>query len=112
MLSDPHQPVSFFTEIRGMSGRKVAHRWHYGDQLVFETSFPIRGDLWRVWTTQLLPNNMPGKWAFEAVDENGDVLATQGLTYRPGEVDNALQEKPASNKLYDSIDRVWNALTQ
>lgn len=82
-LGNPHQPISFFTEIHGMSGKEVTHRWFHGDELVLEATFEICGDAWRVWSRQLLPKNMPGKWKVEAVDQKGDVLATRELTYQP-----------------------------
>lgn len=78
-----HQSISFFSEFQGMSGKKITHRWFYGDNLEFEASFKIRADRWRVWSTQLLPENKPGKWRVEIMDETGEVLANQGLNYAP-----------------------------
>lgn len=80
---NPHQSISFFSELQGMSGKKITHRWFYGDNLEFEASFKIRADRWRVWSTQLLPEDKPGKWRVEIMDETGEVLANQGLNYAP-----------------------------
>lgn len=79
----PHQSISFFSEFQGMSGKEIIHRWFYGDNLEFEASFKIRADRWRVWSTQLLPEDKPGKWRVEIMDETGEVLANQGLNYAP-----------------------------
>lgn len=78
-----HQSISFFSEFQGMSGKEITHRWFYGDNLEFEASFKIRADRWRVWSTQLLPEDKPGKWRVEIMDETGEVLANQGLNYAP-----------------------------
>jgi len=111
-LSDLHQPISFFTEVSGMNGRQVTHRWYHGNDLVFETSFPIRNDVWRVWSTQQLPEGMPGAWTLAAVDEANDVLAARGLTFQPdGEGATAPQE-PAPGGLGDVVGNLWNALKQ
>jgi hypothetical protein len=111
-LGNPHQPISFFTEVHGMSGKEVTHRWFHGDELVFEAAFTIRGDAWRVWSTQLLPKNMPDEWKVEAVDDKGDVLATRELTYQPDGENEVAQQDPVSTKLSNVIDSVWSALKQ
>jgi hypothetical protein len=79
-----------------MSGKEVMHRWFHGDELVLEAAFEIRSDAWRVWSTQRLPENMPGEWKVEAVDQNGDVLATRELTYQPDGEDEVARQAPLS----------------
>lgn len=111
-LCNPHQPISFFTEVHGMSGKEVTHHWFHGDELVLEAVFEIRGDARRVWSTQLLPEDMPGEWKVEAVDKKGDVLATRGLTYQPDDENEVARQAPTSTKLSGMIDSVWSALKQ
>ena len=82
-LADPHQAVSFFSELKDMSGKRITHMWYYGGELQFKASFKVRADQWRVWSTQLLPENMPGDWKVEVVDMAGKVLVTQHLKYTP-----------------------------
>lgn len=83
VLDDPHQAVSFFTELQAMAGRKITHRWIHNGSVKFSASFDVKAKDWRTWSTQLLPADMPGKWVVELVDEDGNVLETRALIYRP-----------------------------
>jgi hypothetical protein len=80
---NPHQSVSFYSELLAMKGQKITHRWYHEDDLRFEATFKIRGDKWRVWSTQLLPEDMPGEWKVEIVDQDGRILETRVMTYAP-----------------------------
>lgn len=82
-LENPHQPISFFSELRGMSGKEITHRWLYGGNVVFQSTFNILADDWRAWSTQLLPVDRAGTWKVEVVDPDGKVLATRELDYEP-----------------------------
>ena len=84
-LGNAHQPISFYTEVQGMKGRRMTHRWLYRGTVRYETAFDIRGDKWRFWSTQLLPGDLAGRWQVEVVDESGAVLEARTLDYRPGE---------------------------
>ena len=87
--ANPHRPVSFFSELKAFAGREITHRWFHEGRLMFEASFRVRADLWRVWSTQLLPEDLPGRWTVEIVDEGGKVLATHRLDYAPKGTDIA-----------------------
>ena len=82
-LDNPHQAVSFFSELKDMSGKEITHMWYYGDELKFKASFKIRASRWRIWSTQLLPDDMPGEWKVEVVDGEGEVLQVRTLNYAP-----------------------------
>ena len=82
-IDNPYQAVSFYTELVSMAGQKVTHEWLYNDATQFQASFDIRGDKWRVWSTQLLPREMPGEWTVRLIDETGKVLEVKTLTYQP-----------------------------
>jgi hypothetical protein len=80
---DPYQSISFYCELRNMKGEQITHRWLYEDQLEYEARFKVRGEQWRIWSTQLLPEDKPGEWKVEVVDSDGKVLATQTLKFQP-----------------------------
>ena len=86
-LDNPHQAVSFFTELKEMSGKKISHQWYYDGEIKFEASFNIRANNWRIWSTQLLPKEMPGEWKVEIVDEDGKVLQVRKLNYAPKDIE-------------------------
>ena len=81
--TDPYQSISFYTELRNMKGEQVGHRWYYEDQLEYEASFKVRADQWRVWSTQLLPEDKPGEWKVEIVNGDGEVLSVHSLKFQP-----------------------------
>ncbi|UCH74383.1 MAG: DUF2914 domain-containing protein [Rhodospirillales bacterium] len=80
---DPNQAVSFFTELVGMQGHTVTHRWTYGGVVVHQSSSLINGPKWRFWSTQILPVDKPGIWRVEVVDDENRVLQSHKLEYRP-----------------------------
>jgi len=82
-LDDSRQAVSFFSEIIGMSGQTITHQWIHDGAVHFEASFKIRADHWRVWSTQTLPADMPGRWTVEIVNEAGEVLESGTLDFAP-----------------------------
>jgi hypothetical protein len=86
MLDNPHQAVSFFSELKQMAGKEITHKWFYEGELKFEASFKVRADEWRIWSTQLLPEDLAGQWQVEVVDEDGEVLEIRKLDYVPGGV--------------------------
>ncbi|MDH3229928.1 MAG: DUF2914 domain-containing protein, partial [Alphaproteobacteria bacterium] len=83
LLDDPHQAVSYFTEVTGMQGHTITHRWSYRGEVVYETSFKINGPKWRFWSTQVLPADKTGTWHVEVIDNGNKILQTSRLDYRP-----------------------------
>lgn len=83
VLENPHQAVSFFSELYGMAGKQVLHRWRYEGDVKFEARFDVMSDKWRAWSTHILPAELAGSWIVEVVNEHGAVLETRTLTYRP-----------------------------
>ncbi len=83
VLTDPNQAVSFFTEINGMKGEVIVHRWVYGGAVQFEAVFNVMSPSWRVWSTQLLPSQMPGEWMVEVVNAEGEILESRSLKFQP-----------------------------
>lgn len=82
-LENPNQAISFFSELQDMSGQKISHRWSYGGEVAYNTSFKVRTNRWRVWSTQLLPEDMAGEWTVEIINESGEVLEVRALNFAP-----------------------------
>jgi hypothetical protein len=85
----PHQAITFFTEIRGLAGHIVTHRWIYQGSVEYKADFKIRGATWKAWSSQVLPVEMAGEWTVEIVDDDGAVLTSRSLDYQPFEHLNA-----------------------
>jgi hypothetical protein len=80
-LPNDHRQVYYFTEFRGMTGRRFVHRWEFNGQVVAEVPFEIRGARWRVYSTKTLQPLWLGEWHVSVVDELERVLRTDTLSY-------------------------------
>lgn len=73
--------VYFFTELRGLNGRPVIHRWSYNDRLMQERKLVPASQSWRAYTGMAISADMTGRWRVSAVDATtGRVLAEQRFT--------------------------------
>jgi hypothetical protein len=72
--------VYFFTEIRGLAGRTVTHRWQYGGNVVASVPFQIGSDRWRVYSRKGITGGQTGPWTVTAVGPNGSELARATFT--------------------------------
>ncbi len=80
-LAAPAASVTFFTEIVGMAGKTITHRWMHGGQAVAEVPISIGADRWRCYSTKTLAPDQLGAWTVEVIGEDGAVLARETLAY-------------------------------
>jgi len=73
-VSDDRARLLFFTELRGLDGRTVTHRWEHAGDVVAEVPFEVDGPRWRVWSSKDLDEGALGSWAVTVVDESGREL--------------------------------------
>jgi len=73
--------VFFFTEIRGMSGHSIIHRWEHGGQVQADVKFEIGGDRWRVWSSKNLVPSLLGTWTVSVIDAGENVMTQQTFNY-------------------------------
>lgn len=73
----------YFTDIRGMAGHTVTHRWIYEGQTMAQVRFKIGGRRWRVYSSKVLPPQMTGRWEVVTTDEDGRVLKTDEFVFDP-----------------------------
>lgn len=79
------EKVFFFTELRGMAGQTVKHRWSHGEEVMAEVEFNVGGPRWRVWSSKTLRADWAGTWKVEVVDSEGNVLSEKQFEYGAGE---------------------------
>ncbi|MGH8657543.1 MAG: DUF2914 domain-containing protein [Gammaproteobacteria bacterium] len=72
----------FFTELRGLKGKTVTHRWEYQGQTMLTIPFKIGSDRWRVYSNKSLPTKMTGPWRVIVADSTGAVLAAKEFHYQ------------------------------
>ena len=82
-LSNDVTRVYFFTEVTGMKGYTITHRWEQGGEVRAEVSFNIGGDRWRVYSSKNLQPHWLGEWQVSVVDEGGNVIAQESFAYIP-----------------------------
>ena len=75
------EKVFFFSDLRGLAGQTVQHRWIYDGKTVAEVSFEVRGPRWRVWSSKDLMPDWIGDWTVEIVVADGSVIAAETFTY-------------------------------
>ena len=71
--------VYYFTEVMGMMGETITHRWAYHGQVMAEVSFDVRGPRWRVYSSKNLEPTWLGDWTVTVVDATGRVLSADTL---------------------------------
>jgi type II secretory pathway predicted ATPase ExeA len=70
--------IYFFTELRGLSGRYVLHRWERNGRMMHERQFHPTSQSWRTYTAMTITGDMRGSWRISAVNVTTDkVLAEQ-----------------------------------
>ncbi|MFQ5756541.1 MAG: DUF2914 domain-containing protein [Acidiferrobacterales bacterium] len=80
-LSNDVSQLYYFTEIQGMAGQTVTHRWEYNSQIMAEVSFDIDGPRWRVFSSKRLQPGWLGDWKVSVVDAAGNPLSVNTFFY-------------------------------
>ena len=80
-LTNDKSRIYFFTELRGMAGHSITHRWEQGGEVRAEVKFEIGGDRWRVWSSKNLQNRWLGEWTVSVVDAGGNVMSQEKFNY-------------------------------
>lgn len=81
MLSPPEDKVCFFTEIDGMKGQTITHRWLFDGSKIMDIPIQIGGDRWRCYSQKTLGGGSVGTWTVQVLDKDGNKLAEKTFTY-------------------------------
>lgn len=82
--NDIHK-IFFFSDLRGLEGHTVTHRWIHDGETKAEVAFEVGGPRWRVWSSKELLEDWLGDWTVEIVTDDGEVIAAETFTYSPSE---------------------------
>ncbi len=75
------KPIFFFTEVSGLGGRTIYHRWELNGRVVSEIPFDVKSSVrWRVFSSKNIMPTMAGRWRVSVVDDLDNVLHSQGIT--------------------------------
>lgn len=80
--SKSYTEISFFTELTDLKGQTVTHQWIYKDKTIFEKTFEVKGDRWRVWTSKTFLSEWTGTWTVNVLDSDRSVLASKSFEYQ------------------------------
>ncbi|MEE8211638.1 MAG: DUF2914 domain-containing protein [Acidiferrobacterales bacterium] len=80
-LSNQVSQLYYFTEIQGMAGQTVTHRWEYNGKIMADVSFDIGGPRWRVYSSKKLQPGWLGDWKVSVVDAAGNALSVDTFFY-------------------------------
>ncbi|MCS5591216.1 MAG: DUF2914 domain-containing protein [Gammaproteobacteria bacterium] len=78
--------IYFFTNIRNLKGEHITHRWIYGDKVMADVLFEIKGPRWRVWSSKNLWHTWIGEWKVQVLIKDGTVLFEKTFNYKNQEV--------------------------
>jgi hypothetical protein len=79
--SSAFNSISFFTELNDFSGQTVTHQWTHNDKVMFEKSFEIRAERWRVWTSKTLIPAWTGTWTVNVLGDDRTLLTSKSFEY-------------------------------
>jgi len=80
-MTNDRQHVYFFSELKGLTGATVMHRWEFNGQVVAIHKFAVGGPRWRVWSSETLMADWLGEWKVSVVDEAGHVISESTFSY-------------------------------
>lgn len=87
-LSNDKDKIYFFSELRGLGGKIITHRWEYQGRVMSEIKFDVGGPRWRVWSSKTLLPQWTGEWRVSIIDSEGNVLETASFDYTASESAN------------------------
>lgn len=67
--------IYFFTEIAGLKGKVIKHRWEYQGKTMAEVNFNVGSPKWRCYSSKNILPDWTGIWTVSVVDDKGEVLA-------------------------------------
>lgn len=73
--------VFFFTELHGMEGQTVTHRWVYQNEVKAEITFYVRAWRWRVFSSKNLVREWTSDWTVSVIGSDGSIIETKTLTH-------------------------------
>ena len=80
-VSNDTNQLTFFTDLRDLTGQTVTHRWEYNGVVMAEIDFNVGAERWRVWSNKKLIPQWVGDWHVVVVDADNNELTRAQFTY-------------------------------
>ncbi len=81
VLTNDKTRITYFTEIHGMAGQTITHRWEFNGKIVLEKKHEVESSRWRAYTSKTLDPTWLGEWKASVVDAAGGTLSVNTFTY-------------------------------
>lgn len=88
------QAVNYFSELKGLKGRVITHRWDHEGQFKLGLQFPVNGQRWRVHSSKTLHADAVGAWTVSVINDDGTVLKKDTLVVTKGDTQNSTTQAP------------------
>jgi hypothetical protein len=66
----------YFTELKGLTGETVFHRWEHDGRTMVTLRFNVGSNRWRGYSSKTIPATQTGEWRVVVANAEGDVLAS------------------------------------
>lgn len=77
------QQVYYFTEVTGLQGHVITHKWERDGSFQLGLQFPVGGSPWRVNSSKSISPNLPGSWTVTVQNDDGSILSQETLIVDP-----------------------------
>jgi hypothetical protein len=81
VLTNDKTRITYFTEIHGMAGQTITHRWEFNGKVLLEIKHEVGSSHWRAYTSKTLDPTWLGEWKASVVDAAGGTLSVNTFTY-------------------------------
>jgi Protein of unknown function (DUF2914) len=88
-LTNDTSKIYYFTEIKGLEGQTLTHRWELNGEIQASVSIPIGGNRWRIWSSKNLNADATGEWKVTVLDEAGSQLSEKSFNYVAANTESA-----------------------
>lgn len=89
------ETIYFYTELEGLKGQTVTHRWSYNGRIIANADIAITDDPFATWSSNKMEPNWTGFWTVEVLDRNSKVIGFETFEYNHP---RNLQMNPNANK--------------
>ncbi|MGL4185913.1 MAG: DUF2914 domain-containing protein [Thiotrichaceae bacterium] len=77
------QTVYYFTELMGLQGHTITHKWQRNGVFQLGLQFPVGAERWRVHSSKTIAPNLTGIWTVSVQNDDGQILRQDTLQVLP-----------------------------
>lgn len=89
--------VYYFTDLHGMKGETVTHRWIYQGKTMATVKLHVGANRWRTWSSKQMLPGWTGDWVCETVGPQGHVLNKTRFRYTRAGAAPSAPAQPAAD---------------